>query len=47
MADKEKTIESLRNLAKENGMIPLWQACKQLVLQGHTSLQELMSLNDE
>ena len=47
MIVKEKTIESLSNFAKVNGMIPLWQACKQLVLQGHTSLQELMSLNEE
>ena len=38
------TIEQLRDLAKENGMIPLWNACREYVLNGITSIQELMSL---
>ena len=44
---KEKNLEVLRKLAIENGMTPLYDSCKNLVLQGVTSLQELMSLNIE
>ncbi len=43
----EKTIDKLRELAKEGGMVPLWHACRELVFSGHTSIQELMTLNDE
>lgn len=43
----EKNLEVLRNLAVENGMTPLFDSCKQLVLEGTTSIQELMSLNIE
>ena len=34
-------------LAKENGMVPLFDACKQYVLKGVTSIQELMGLKME
>ena len=44
---KEKNLEVLRKLAIENGMTPLYESCKNLVLQGVTSLQELMMLNIE
>ncbi len=44
---KEKNLETLRKLAMENGMTPLYESCKNLVLQGVTSLQELMTLNIE
>ncbi len=44
---KEKNLETLRKLAIENGMTPLYESCKNLVLQGVTSLQELMTLNIE
>lgn len=37
----------IRREAIENGMTPLWNACRDLVLNGTTSLQELMSLNIE
>lgn len=44
---KEKTIEQLRLLARKNGMVTLWQACKNVVLDGQTSIQELMTLNND
>lgn len=44
---KEKNLEVLRKLSIENGMIPLWDCCKNLVCKGVTSIQELMSLNIE
>lgn len=44
---REKNLEVLRNLAKENGMITLWNSCHGLVLNGTTSIQELMTLNVE
>ena len=43
----EKNLEVLRNLAVENGMTPLFDSCKKLVLSGVTSIQELMTLNIE
>ncbi len=43
----EKNLEALRELAKENGMVTLWNSCKNLVLKGTTSIYELMSLNVE
>ncbi|MBR2850289.1 MAG: type II/IV secretion system protein, partial [Clostridia bacterium] len=43
----EKNLESLRKLAIENGMVPLWNCCRELVYKGVTSIQELMSLNVE
>ena len=43
----ENNLETLRNLAIENGMVPLWDSCCNLVVKGVTSIQELMSLNIE
>ena len=43
----EKNLDEIRRTAIENGMTPLWSACRNLVLNGTTSLQELMSLNIE
>jgi len=43
----EKNLDVIRQKAIENGMTPLWNACRELVLNGTTSLQELMSLNIE
>ena len=43
----EKNIESLRRVAAENGMTPLWTSCRELVFKGQTSIHELMSLNVE
>ena len=43
----EKNIESLRKVAMENGMTPLWTSCRELVFKGSTSIHELMSLNVE
>ena len=43
----EKNIESLRKVAMENGMTPLWTSCRDLVIKGSTSIHELMSLNVE
>ncbi len=44
---QEKNLEILRKKAVENGMIPLYESCKKLVLNGTTSIQELMALNIE
>ena len=43
----EKNLEKLREIAKENGMVTLWNSCKSLVFKGITSLQELMTMNIE
>jgi type IV pilus assembly protein PilB len=43
----EKNLDVLRKLAVENGMVPLWNSCRNLVTKGITSIQELMSLNEE
>lgn len=40
-------LENLRNLSIENGMLPLWESCRELVLDGTTSISELMSLFNE
>ena len=42
-----KSLAELREIAKDNGMVTLWNACRSLVLKGVTSLQELMTLNME
>lgn len=44
---QEKNLEKLRDIAKDNGMVTLWNSCRSLVLKGITSLQELMTLNVE
>ncbi len=41
----EKNLDTLRRLSVENGMVPLWDSCKNLVCKGVTSIQELMALN--
>ena len=43
----EKNLEKLREIAKENGMVTLWNSCKSLVFKGITSIQELLTLNME
>ena len=43
----EKNLESLRQLAIENGMTPLYDCCRELVFKGITSIPELMNLNVE
>ena len=44
---REKDLEGLRSLAIENGMVSLWDSCREMVYKGVTSLQELMTLNVE
>ena len=44
---REKNLEVLRDLAKQNGMVTLWNSCRNLVEKGVTSIQELMTLNVE
>lgn len=39
--------DELQRLAVENGMVSLWNACRELVLAGATSTSELMSLFNE
>lgn len=43
----EKNLEVLRETARQNGMVTLWDSCKSLVVKGMTSIQELMTLNVE
>ena len=43
----ENNLEKLRKLAVENGMVSLWSSCRNLVVNGSTSIQELMTLNAE
>ncbi len=40
-------LEELKELAIKNGMVPLWKACRELVLNGTTSINELISLMSE
>ncbi len=40
-------LESLRKLATQNGMKPLWESGKELVISGQTSIQELMTLSTD
>ena len=44
---QNKSSEALRELAAQNGMVKLWDSCRSLVFKGHTSIQELMTLNVE
>ncbi len=44
---REKNLEALRDLAKQNGMVTLWSSCRNLVEKGITSIQELVTLNVE
>lgn len=41
----ETSLEKLRKISAENGMVPLWNSCRNLVFNGSTSIQELMTLN--
>ena len=42
---KEKSIAKIREIAKKKGMKSLWNTCKDYVLSGITSIQELMTLD--
>ena len=42
---QEKNLEKLRDIAKQNGMVTLWNSCKSFVVKGVTSIQELLTLN--
>ncbi len=44
---REKNLEVLRGLARENGMVTLRNSCFELVEKGITSIQELMTVNAE
>ena len=44
---RERNLEVLRLLARQNGMVTLWSSCRNLVLSGITSIQQLMTLNVE
>ena len=43
----ETDPEKLRRIGMENGMVPLWNSCRSLVLGGVTDIQELMTLGLE
>jgi len=42
-----QSLEELRNIAQEEGMVTLWNSCKKLVMKGVTDIAELMSLYDD
>lgn len=44
---RQENLETLRRIAAQGGMTPLRSSCKNLVLKGQTSIQELMSINME
>lgn len=44
---KGKTVDELRVLAQEDGMVNLWDSCVKLVLKGVTDIAQLMSLFDD
>ncbi|MBQ9467456.1 MAG: type II/IV secretion system protein [Clostridia bacterium] len=44
---RSKSLEALKNMALKNGMVTLWNSCKELVFSGATSIQELMALNSD
>ena len=44
---REKNLEVLRELARQNGMVTLYNSCRNLVEQGVTSMQEMMALSVE
>lgn len=44
---KSKNLETLRKMAAQNGMVSLWDACRDLVINGTTSIQELMTLTTD
>ena len=44
---REKNLEVLRELARQNGMVTLYNSCRNLVEQGITSMQEMMALSVE
>ena len=44
---KNADLETLRQLAVENGMKPLWESGKELVLSGVTSIQEIVAFNND
>ena len=44
VASGNKTNEEIREIAEANGMVPMWNACREYVIRGITSIPELMSL---
>ena len=42
-----RSVDDLRALAEEEGMVNLWDSCKKLVLKGVTDISELMTLYDD
>ena len=44
---KNLTAEEVREIAKQEGMLTLWENCRNLVYEGTTSVSELMSLSME
>ncbi len=44
---REKNLEVLREVARQNGLETLWSSCRNVVEDGMTSIQELMTLNVE
>ena len=44
VASGNKSNEEIREIAEANGMVPMWNACREYVIRGITSISELMSL---
>jgi len=45
LVNKDGGIDDIRDKAVENGMVTLKENCKQLVLQGTTSIEELLRVS--
>ncbi|MDD4815693.1 MAG: GspE/PulE family protein [Clostridia bacterium] len=45
LINKKTSVEEIRKVAEENGMISLTDSCKDAVLNGNTSIAEYLSLN--
>jgi type IV pilus assembly protein PilB len=45
--NKNSSAEKLREVAKENGLIELFESCKNTVLDGDTSISEFININVE
>ncbi len=42
---RDKNIEHLREVSREQGLVTLWQSCRNYVVKGVTSIAELMTMN--
>jgi len=44
---EQRNLDELRTIALENGMVPLWESARNLVLEGLTSVSELLAITEK